>query len=81
MPLSYEVIHGFFEPRSHTDVSNSNIDDADAYFTLVDKSRDGWTSLSGKLKELNDECGEDQCVKLIWIARHGEGYRSCCYDA
>ncbi|KZS97486.1 phosphoglycerate mutase-like protein [Sistotremastrum niveocremeum HHB9708] len=68
MPVTYEIVPGIFSP--------SGLSEKLSVFGLLDESPDRWTRLREKLERLNEECGAGQEVKLIWLARHGEGYHN-----
>ncbi|KZT38469.1 phosphoglycerate mutase-like protein [Sistotremastrum suecicum HHB10207 ss-3] len=75
MSLSYEVVHGlsvpsFFDSQASSTSSNVN----DPLLIRPAGSHEAWFDFRRRFEELKGQCGEDQRVKLLWIARHGEGY-------
>ncbi|ORX40083.1 hypothetical protein BD324DRAFT_256318 [Kockovaella imperatae] len=72
---SWSVVPGVF-------VQSDPLHDATGYdllgdgFGLVDKSPERWQNLVKKLKQLNEESDEHTTYKLIYYARHGEGFHN-----
>lgn len=44
-------------------------------FGLLDSSPGHWENFKLKIENLNSECGSDDSVKVLFLGRHGEGYR------
>ncbi|KZS91549.1 phosphoglycerate mutase-like protein [Sistotremastrum niveocremeum HHB9708] len=72
-----EIVHGlsvpsFFDSQASSTSSNVN----DPLLIRPAESHEAWFDFRGRFEELKGQCGEDQRVKLLWIARHGEGYHN-----
>lgn len=45
-------------------------------FGLLDKTEDRWKRLTARIHELNGDSDDLTAYKLIYLARHGEGYHN-----
>ncbi|ODV84534.1 hypothetical protein CANARDRAFT_29071 [[Candida] arabinofermentans NRRL YB-2248] len=75
-PWRFEVQDGFFK--------QSDINTDDLHFDFIDESfglkLNSWDELIEKLKDLNSNCSENECYKLLFCARHGQGYHNLAVE-
>ncbi|KAM0755972.1 phosphoglycerate mutase-like protein [Meredithblackwellia eburnea MCA 4105] len=79
MSFHYSVVPGFFYQDSPTFDPTKPYDSLSDDFGLLDKTEHGWYNLKLRLKELNEAGSlEGQRVeyKLLWCARHAEGFHN-----
>ncbi|KAL7410167.1 histidine phosphatase superfamily [Mrakia frigida] len=74
-PSNYSVVDGFFIQSSPT-FNATGYDALKDNFGLIDKSPNKWKNFAKAIKKLNDESDELTAYKVIYIARHGEGYHN-----
>jgi hypothetical protein len=60
-------------PASFIPVDYDMLNDS---FGLINKSESRWNDLSNRINTLNEESDSLTAYKLIYIARHGEGYHN-----
>ncbi|CAD6573642.1 MAG: hypothetical protein CYPHOPRED_005185 [Cyphobasidiales sp. Tagirdzhanova-0007] len=75
VPTNYSVVTGvFIQDDSGFDASNYHL--LNDSFGLIDKSENRWRNLSSYIENLNSQSDNLTAYKLIYIARHGEGYHN-----
>lgn len=75
VPRQYNVVYGFFQQTSPDTEENFDIDGNN--FGLY--SNISWSDVTDKIEALNEK-SEDKKYKLIFAARHGEGYHNVAPD-
>ncbi|GAA6001859.1 hypothetical protein JCM10207_002354 [Rhodosporidiobolus poonsookiae] len=74
---SYAVVDGFFVQSSPSfpsdDPTYNPLNDS---FGLIDKSASRWSTFKAEVDRLNREADGHTAVKVVWLARHGEGYHN-----
>lgn len=70
-PWHFEVVPGFFK-QSDSKTDDSSFNYLDEHFGV----NMSWDNLIKKLNELNDEADNDAEYKLVFCARHGQGYHN-----
>ncbi|KAG2736952.1 hypothetical protein G9P44_001042 [Scheffersomyces stipitis] len=74
-PWDFEVVEGFFR-QSHPET-----DDSVFNYALEDFGRTkSWPELIADLKQLNEAANDNEIYKLIFFARHGQGYHNVCVN-
>lgn len=72
--FKYETVTGFFVQDDETDgVSPYNFDPLTRDFGL---KKESWAVLQRDLKELQKKAPENVRYKLLFLARHGQGYHN-----
>lgn len=74
-PTNYTVVTGLFEQDSSSFNVTAYDQVADA-FGIVDRSSKRWTSLEAKVAQLNAAADSHTAYKLLYLARHGDGYHN-----
>ncbi|KAG7663605.1 PMU1 [[Candida] subhashii] len=70
-PWSFEVVQGFFKQ------SDPATNDLKFNYAWEHMGRlKSWEDIISELKELNDNANENESYKLIFCARHGQGYHN-----
>ncbi|KAK6465813.1 histidine phosphatase superfamily [Scheffersomyces coipomensis] len=70
-PWSFEVVHGFFKQ------ADDSTDDAKFNYALEDFGRlKSWSQIEQDIKELNKNAKSNEVYKVIFLARHGQGYHN-----
>lgn len=70
-PWEFEVVEGMFKQ------SDPATDDLKFNYTLEDFGViSDWQDICQKLKNLNDNCKSNEMYKLIFFARHGQGFHN-----
>lgn len=71
-PWEFEIVPGFFKQ------SDPNTNDADFSYIEDDFGLDceSWGDLAAHLEKLNENAKENESYKLLFCARHGEGYHN-----
>lgn len=75
VPTQYSVVTGIFAQDDPT-LSNDNNNALNSSFGLIDQSENRWRNLSSYIDTLNSKADNLTAYKLIYIARHGEGYHN-----
>jgi len=75
MIYQYQILHGFFK-QSELIPGTWLLGSAGEHFGAVDSSPKRWINLVSRLEELNKSCTPNETVKLLWLARHGQGYHN-----
>ncbi|KAL8283657.1 hypothetical protein RQP46_005452 [Phenoliferia psychrophenolica] len=73
--MIYSVVPGFFvqdTPGFDGHTADTTADD----FGLLDKSPSGWAKLSASLDSLNSQAPSGTSYKLLWCARHAQGFHN-----
>lgn len=74
-PWEFEVVPGFFRQ------SDPNTDDLDFNYAVQDFGRVmDWGEMMLRLAYLNQEAPQNVCYKLIFYARHGQGFHNMCVE-
>ncbi|GAA5980239.1 hypothetical protein JCM11641_005516 [Rhodosporidiobolus odoratus] len=74
---AYSVVIGSFIQSSPSFPSNDPAyDPLQDSFGLINKSASRWDSFKRKIEQLNEESDENTAVKVIYLARHGQGYHN-----
>ncbi|KAK6204661.1 histidine phosphatase superfamily [Scheffersomyces amazonensis] len=70
-PWSFEVVEGFFKQ------ADDNTDDAKFNYAVEDFGRlKSWSEIKQDLQKLNENAASNEQYKLIFFARHGQGYHN-----
>lgn len=70
---NFEVVPGFFKQ------TDEDTDDLTFNYATSNMGRlKSWEEIISELKSLNDDCGENEVYKLVFFARHGQGYHNLC---
>ncbi|KAL7007040.1 putative phosphoglycerate mutase pmu1 [Cystobasidiomycetes sp. EMM_F5] len=76
-PTSYSVVSGIFIQDSAAYNSlPSNYSMLTDSFGLIDKSTNAWQNLTSYINNLNAQADSQTAYKLMWMARHGEGWHN-----
>lgn len=70
-PWKFEPVHGFFE--------QSALETDDSLFNYLCQDfgiKEAWPRLMSKLDDLNQTSPDDVCYKMIFLARHGQGWHN-----
>lgn len=72
---NYTVVPGIFvqDSPSFNATGYNTFNDS---FGLIDKSENRWKNLTRYITDLNKNADKDTTYKLVYIARHGEGYHN-----
>ena len=74
-PWTFETINGFFKQ------SDPSTDDFKFNYVTEDFGRiKSWPEIIEELERLNKEAGENECFKLLFLARHGQGFHNVCVN-
>lgn len=74
-PWTFETINGFFKQ------SDPSTDDLKFNYATEDFGRTkSWPEIIEELERLNKEAGENECYKLMFFARHGQGFHNVCVN-
>ncbi|KDQ16131.1 hypothetical protein BOTBODRAFT_65050 [Botryobasidium botryosum FD-172 SS1] len=71
----YFTVPGFFiqdDPSTDPNTAGS----IPPRFGLIDESPERWTTFQSKLDELNSQAAEGAKYKILFVARHGQGYHN-----
>ncbi|KAI5478262.1 phosphoglycerate mutase family protein [Pseudohyphozyma bogoriensis] len=74
-PTNYTVVPDIFIQDS-ADFNATGYNAFTDSFGLIDKSANRWHTLTKKVEQLNRESDEYTAYKLMYLARHGEGYHN-----
>ncbi|EJT52925.1 phosphoglycerate mutase family protein [Trichosporon asahii var. asahii CBS 2479] len=74
-PSNVTVITGLFR-QDDPDLDPEGYDMLKDSFGLLDKSPDRWKKFTRHIKKLNEEADDQTTYKVVFIARHGEGYHN-----
>ena len=74
-PTNYTSLQGIFiqDSASFNSTGYNVLNDS---FGLIDKSSSRWTNLTSYLNQLNSQADSQTAYKLIFIARHGQGFHN-----
>lgn len=74
-PWTFEAVHGFFKQ------SDPNTDDLNFNYATNDFGRlKSWAQIIEDLETLNKNADENECYKLLFLARHGQGFHNLCVE-
>ncbi|GAA5850180.1 hypothetical protein JCM8547_001032 [Rhodosporidiobolus lusitaniae] len=74
---AYSVVDGFFRQSSPSFPTNDpTYDPLQDSFGLIDKSSSRWKRFKRDIKRLNEDGEERTSVKVLFLARHGQGYHN-----
>ncbi|CAK7892531.1 hypothetical protein CAAN1_08S05490 [[Candida] anglica] len=74
-PWKFETVDGFFkQSRPETDDLVFN------YATENFGRTMSWPDIVTKLQQLNESANSNECYKLLFLARHGQGYHNLCVE-
>lgn len=72
---TFETVNGFFKQ------SEASTDDLRFNYATEDFGRTKpWKEIMEELERLNKEAGENECYKLLFLARHGQGFHNVCVE-
>ncbi|CCE83008.1 Piso0_002781 [Millerozyma farinosa CBS 7064] len=72
-PWSFEIVQGFFRQ------DDEDTKDLEFNYSLESMGRkEEWSEIITKIKKLNDEADDNQSYKVLFLARHGQGYHNLC---
>ncbi|CED82588.1 Predicted phosphoglycerate mutase [Phaffia rhodozyma] len=74
-PTNYSVVSDIFIQDSPT-FNATDYNALNASFGLIDQSKDRWRNFQKKIHQLNQESDDLTSYKVIYMARHGEGYHN-----
>lgn len=71
LPWEFTLVSGFFKQ------SDAMTDDMTFNYVEEDFGcQADWATLLARLRELNDNSPENECYKLLFLARHGQGFHN-----
>lgn len=72
-PWKFETVSGFFK-QADEDTDDFKFNYATNDFGV----KKPWSTVLEELEQLNKDAGENECYKLIFFARHGQGFHNVC---
>ncbi|ODV94658.1 hypothetical protein PACTADRAFT_44199 [Pachysolen tannophilus NRRL Y-2460] len=72
-PWKFEVVQGFFQQSDPSLVDELEFNYIENDFGKIPKT---WSDLKLKISELNANAKENECYKILFLARHGQGYHN-----
>lgn len=74
-PWAFETVNGFFKQ------SDPTTDDLEFNYATEDFGKTkSWPQMMEEIEKLNKEAGENECYKLLFLARHGQGFHNVCVN-
>ncbi|KAG9004068.1 hypothetical protein FRB90_011057 [Tulasnella sp. 427] len=77
--ITYVAVPGFFK-QDKSNADPDKIGPAPNRFGLIDSHKHYWSTFEKKISKLNKKSDEDTSYKVLYLARHGEGFHNVGMD-